>query len=132
MPKRSSWLVISLLLTGCEERDRPTFPLEPGAGVGPVTRIEDPSVDTMLTAGVTYLVGGRTIDSDGVDSLYYEITGSGQGFLPASGHGEAEVIFGLPIQTVGLASGTVVTIRVRAKDILGHDGEAATRQLTIE
>jgi hypothetical protein len=25
-----------------------------------------------------------------------------------------------------------VTIRVRAKDILGHDGEAATRQLTIE
>ena len=130
MPKRPFGLVLPLLLLACEERDRLTFPSEP-VGVGPVTTIEDPSVDTVLSAGVVYVVGGRAVDPDGIDSLYFEIGGSGQGFLPAAGHGETEVIFGLPLHTQGLA-GAIVAVRVRAKDILGHTGEAVTRRLTIE
>jgi hypothetical protein len=131
MPKRPFGLVLPLLLLACEERDRLTFPSEPGGGIGPVTTISDPSVDTVLTAGVVYVVGGRTTDTDGIDSLYFEIGGTGQGFLPAAGHGEKEVLFGLPIQTQGL-SGATITVRVRAKDILGHEGDAVTRQLTIQ
>jgi hypothetical protein len=124
-------LVLPLLLLGCEERERLTFPSEPGGGVGPVTTIDDPSIDTVLTAGIVFLVGGRATDSDGIDSLYFEIGGTGQGFLPAAGHGETEVIFGLPIQTQGLSGGTVA-VRVRAKDILGHQGDPVTRLLTIQ
>lgn len=131
MPKWPVRGFLVLLLAGCEERDRLTFPSGPGVGTGPVTTIDDPSVDTVVTQGALVIVGGRTVDADGVDTLYFELTGSGQGFLPARGHGEDTVIFGLPIQTTGLGQATV-TVRVRAVDILGNQGETATRQLTIE
>ena len=133
MPKRSSALVLLALLAGCDARERLTFPSNDpgGSGQGPVTTILEPSVDSVLTAGDEFIAGGRTVDPDGVDSVYFEAVGGGQGFLPVLGFGEDTVRFGIPIQTSG-RSGATVIVRVRGVDVLGNQGLTATRQITIE
>jgi hypothetical protein len=133
MPKNLAPLVLLAWLMGCGERDRLTFPSnEPGGDdEGPVTTIEDPSADSTLTEGDFFLVGGRSVDDNGVDSLYIEVAGTGQAFLPVSGEGEDTVAFGIPIPTIGL-SGTTVVVRVRGVDVLGNVGLTAGRRLQIE
>lgn len=126
-------LLLLALLAGCEERDRLTFPSnEPGGDEeGPVTTIDNPSVDSVLTEGDFFVVGGRSVDSNGVDTVYIEAVGSGQAFLPLIGGGEETVDFGIPVPTIGLSATTVI-IRVRAVDVLGNQGLTAIRQLQIE
>ena len=133
MPKQANALLLLALLTGCDERERLTFPSnEPGDDdVGPVTRIEVPSVDSFLTEGDPFIVAGRTVDTSGVDTVYFEIVGSGQAFLPVSGEGQDTVAFGLPISTIG-RSGTNLFVRVRGVDLLGNQGLTAVRQISIE
>lgn len=125
--------LLALLLGACSERERLTFPSNDPGGQdeGPITRIEVPSVDTVLTEGDPFILSGRTVDPDGVDTLYFEVLGTGQAFLPLQGEGADTVTFGLPIPTIGL-SGTTVIVRVRGVDLLGNPGLAAIRQLTIE
>jgi hypothetical protein len=125
-------LLLLALVTGCEGRERLTFPSnEPGDEAGPATTIETPAADTVLTEGDFFVVGGRSVDPDGVDSLYIETFGTGQAFLPVSGEGQESVSFGVPIPTIGLG-GTTVIVRVRGVDVAGNQGLAAIRQLQIE
>jgi hypothetical protein len=133
MPKRALPLVLLALLAGCDERERLTFPSnEPGGDdEGPLTTIEVPSVDSFLTEGDPFIVSGRTVDPNGVDTVYFEVFGTGQAFLPLPGGGADTVTFGLPIPSIGL-SGTTVIVRVRGVDELGNQGLAAIRQLSIE
>jgi hypothetical protein len=133
MPKSAVLPLLLALLLGCGERDRLTFPSnEPGGDEdGPVTTIETPSADSTLTEGDFFVVGGRAADPNGVDTLYFEVFGTGQAFLPFPAGGEDTVSFGIPISTIGL-SGTTVIVRVRAVDVLGNPGLATSRQLSIE
>jgi hypothetical protein len=133
MPKYPFPPLLLALLLGCGERERLTFPSnEPGGDEeGPVTTIDVPSVDSTLTEGDFFVLGGRSVDPNGVDTVYFEVVGTGQAFLPLSGGGEDTVAFGIPIPTIGL-SGTTVLVRVRAVDVLGNPGAATGRQLQIE
>ena len=133
MPKRAVPPILLALLLGCGERDRLTFPSnEPGGDEdGPVTTIESPASDSTLTEGDFFVVGGRAVDPNGVDTLYFEVFGTGQAFLPFPGGGEDTVSFGIPISTIGLG-GTTVIVRVRGVDVLGNPGFATSRQLSIQ
>lgn len=133
MPNKSVPPILLALLLGCGERDRLTFPSnEPGGDEdGPVTTIETPASDSTLTEGDFFVVGGRAVDPNGVDTLYFEVFGTGQAFLPFPAGGEDTVSFGIPLATIGL-SGTTVIVRVRAVDVLGNPGLATSRQLSIE
>src|SRR4051794_34253117 len=93
-------LVLGALAIGCEERDRLTFP-SPGDGVGPVTIIDRPNRgDTTVQAGPDYFVNGRTIDPDGVDTVYFLVTGGNQNFQPFVLRPPRDTFtFGLPITT---------------------------------
>ena len=83
MPKKAANLVVAtlmLLSAGCQERDRLTF-ADPGDGVGPVTTIDQPGQsDTTVPAGPEFFVNGRTIDLDGVDTVYFLVIGANQNF----------------------------------------------------
>lgn len=123
---------MALLLAACDERERLTFPSnEPGNDVGPVSNIEQPGRDTVITEGDLLLVSGRTFDDNGVDTVYFRVTGSNQTFLPFAAEGDDTVTFGLSISTIGLNNRTV-TVEVQGVDLEGNRGEAATRRLSIE
>jgi hypothetical protein len=120
-----------LLVTGCNERDRLTFPT-PSDGVGPVTTIDQPNgADTTVVAGSDFFVNGLTIDPDGVDTVYFFVLGGNQNFhpfhpIPAS----TTVRFGLPLTTIGHA-GDTFQVQIYGVDALGNQGGTSTRQINI-
>ena len=121
-----------LLLAACDERERLTFPSnEPGGDIGPVTNIEQPAHDTVITEGDLLLLSGRSFDETGVDTVYFTLSGSNQTFLPFAAEGDDTVTFGLSISTIGLSNRTV-TVEVLGVDLEGNRGEVATRRLSIE
>jgi len=116
---------------GCGERERLTFPnVPPGPVGGPTTTIDRPQVDTTLQAGPAFFVTGRTGDTDGVDTVYFETEGGVSAFPPFVASSDT-VRFGLPITTNGLA-GETITVRIFGVDRLGHHGDTDTRRLTIQ
>lgn len=133
MPKIAGLLALLVLLTGCDERERFTLPSEnPGNDqVGPVTDIDIPGQDTVLVPGEPFIVGGRSMDSSGVDTVYIAIDGGAVNFSPIPGDGADTVRFGLPIPTLG-QSGEIITITVRGVDLFGNRGAPVFRQLTIQ
>src|SRR5215213_5133365 len=65
-----------VLGSGCDERERLTFPT-PSDGVGPITFIDQPNgADTTVFAGGLFSVQGSTQDPDGVDTVYFFVTGA--------------------------------------------------------
>jgi hypothetical protein len=147
MPKNRSWLRIhtngvrwrglakgsALLLTiGCDERGRLTFPT-PSDGVGPVTTITQPHVpDTTVAAGPAVFVNGRTTDPDGVDTVYFLVTGGNHNFQPFTPNPATDTLtFGVPIITAG-QSGATYTIHVYGVDALGTQGDTSTRVIHIQ
>jgi hypothetical protein len=126
------WWVSVAVLVGCGERDRLTFPTaDPGNGAGPVTNIDDPQVgDTVLTAGDPFVIAGRTFDPDGVDRVFFQLSGVDQNFAPLDGGGADTVRFGLPILTGG-HSGDTVIVQVHGVDLLGQEGSHSVRRLRI-
>lgn len=119
------------LATACAERDRLTFPNQ-GDGIGPVTLIDQPGgSDTTIDPGPTFFVNGRSIDSDGVDTVYFLVTGGNQGFPPLHPSPTADTVrFGIPISTSG-RSGQAVDLQVYGVDRQGNQGSPATRQIII-
>ena len=82
LPRLGPLKTASLLLlpTGCDDRERLTFPT-PSDGVGPVTTIEQPDgADTTIFPGGLFSVQGRTVDPDGVDTVYFLVNGGEQSF----------------------------------------------------
>jgi hypothetical protein len=126
------WLAAGVLV-GCGARDRLTFPVEnPGNGSGPFTNIIRPGVaDTAVIEGDLFILSGYSVDPDGVDSVYFEASGAGQGFAPLKGQGADSVPFALQISTIG-NSGTTIVIRAFGVDKLGDRGAAVIRQIRIE
>ena len=121
--------LIVLLVPGCNERDRLTFPVNDGSG--PTSTIIDPSQDTTVTAGPFAQVGGRVTDSDGIDTVYFEVTGGGASFSPFVANGDDTVTFSLPIATAGFG-GITMTVTIFGTDIGGVRGDTAIRRLTVQ
>lgn len=133
---RAVILLAGSLLTGtvggCNTRDRPLF--ENGGGgpnqIGPSTIIDEPSVDTTVPAGPGVFVNGRSVDDDGIDTVYVVTEGGITAFPPFVDVGTA-FRFGLPITTNGL-SGATITVRIFGTDHLGNRGDTATRTITVQ
>jgi hypothetical protein len=118
--------------TACEERDRLTFPT-PSDGLGPVTTIDQPNRnDTTVDAGPDFFVNGRTIDPDGVDTVYFLVTGGNQNFQPFRPNPPADTVrFGLPITTFG-HEGDTILVQIHGVDSEGNRGPASTRRIAVE
>ena len=121
--------LVALVILGCNERDRLTFPVNNGEG--PQSTIRDPSTDTTVSAGAFALVGGRVTDTDGIDTVYFEVTGGGASFQPFVAGGDDTVTFSLPLATAGLG-GTTMTVMVFGTDIGGARGDTAVRLVTVQ
>ena len=130
---RAIWWSALAFCVACGERERLVFPTDdPGDGEGPITEISQPGVpDTAVRDGDLLVVQGRTYDPDGVDSVYLEVGGANQSFLPLVPEGVDTVPFSLQISTLGLAGGTIL-VRVHGVDRLGDQGFAVNRQIRIE
>jgi hypothetical protein len=119
------------LATACAERDRLTFPNQ-SDGIGPVTLIDQPGgSDTTVDAGPTFFVNGRSIDLDGIATVYFLVTGGNQGFPPLRPTATADTVrFGVPLSTSG-RSGQAIQLQVYAVDRQGNQGAPAVRQIII-
>ncbi len=132
-----SWKIAPVVLativlgTGCDERERLTFPT-PSDGVGPVTFIDQPNgADTTIFPGALFSVQGSTTDDDGVDTVYFFVTGAGQGFSPFTPEQpQTTVRFSLPLATFGF-SGQTFEVQVYGVDALGNRGGTSTRLIHI-
>jgi hypothetical protein len=141
-PHKSGWLsgrtwfvgagAVILLVGACEERDRLTFPT-PGDGVGPITMIDQPTgSDTTVPDGPEFFVNGRTIDPDGVDTVYFLVTGGNQSFNPFRPNPPTDTVrFGLPITTFGHAGDTIL-VQIFGVDSEGFRGTTSTRRIAVE
>jgi hypothetical protein len=123
--------LLVVLAAACQERDRLTFP-DPGDGIGPVTMIDQPNAsDTTVDAGADFLVSGRTVDRDGVDTVYFLVTGGNQNFNPFRPSPPADTVrWGLPISTTG-RSGSTITVQIHGVDLQGNQGPPSTRQVVV-
>ncbi len=115
----------------CEERDRLVFPT-PSDGIGPVTTIDRPNgADTTVPAGSDFFVNGTTMDPDGIDTVYFLVTG-GQNFSPLSPDPpQTSVRFGIPLTTFGL-SGRTIQIQVYGVDVFGNQGGTSNRLIHVQ
>ena len=121
--------LLILALLGCDERDRLTFPVSDGAG--PEVTIIAPAQDTSVTAGPFAQVSGRVTDSDGIDTVYFEVAGGGASFSPFVAGGDDTVSFSLPLATGGF-SGITMSVTIFATDVDGVRGDTAIRQISIQ
>lgn len=121
---------VALAASGCNARDRLTFPDPDPLGVGPRTIIDRPLTDTSVPAGPGFFVTGFTRDGDGVDTVYFETEGGVSQFPPFTGGGDS-VRFALPLTTLG-QSGQTIVVRVFGTDRLGQRGDTATRQVAVQ
>jgi hypothetical protein len=125
-------LCATVLAVGCNERERLTFPAS-SDGVGPVTVIDRPNApDTTVTAGPDYFVNGRTIDPDGVDTVYFLVIGGNQNFQPFVPRPPSDTVrFGLPITTAG-HEGDTIQVQIRGVDSDGNAGNTSFRQIFVQ
>ena len=131
MPDKAVWLVLCGLVLGCDERERLVFETDPTDRVGPGTVINPPSQDTTLTEGDFFVIGARTVDTSGVDSVFIQVSGANLNYLPIEAGGVDTLTFSLNLPTIGL-SGRTVTFEVFGVDIIGNVGPTVTRRISIE
>jgi hypothetical protein len=131
MPAKAVWGVLIALLLGCEERERLTFETEPEDRVGPTSHIDPPSKDTTLTEGDLFVIGARTVDTSGVDSVFIEVGGANLSYLPIDANGVDTITFSINLPTIGL-SGRTITLGVFGVDVIGNVGPTVSRRLTIQ
>jgi hypothetical protein len=131
--ERRLWWTALAVLAGCGTRERFVFPVEnPGDGAGPITVITEPAtVDTVVTEGDLLIIQGRSIDADGVDTVYLAVGGVNQGFAPFLGEGKDTVDFAAQLSTIG-HSGATVVVQAFGVDLLGQQGSIVSRQIHIE
>jgi hypothetical protein len=124
-------VMLVVLAAACQERDRLTFP-DPGDGIGPVTMIDRPNgSDTTVDAGADFLVSGRTVDPDGVDTVYFLVIGGNQNFNPFRPSPPSDTVrWGVPLSTTG-RSGSTITVQIHGVDLQGNQGAPSTRQVIV-
>ena len=124
--------VLLLLAAACNERDRITFP-DPSDGIGPSTTIDQPNgSDTTVGAGADFVVQGRTVDLDGVDTVYFLVIGGNQNFQPFILRPPSDTVrFGLPITTAG-REGDTIQVQIRWVDSQGNPGNTSFRQIFVQ
>ena len=124
--------LIVVLGTACKDRERLTFgPTD--EGVGPVTVIDQPtSSDTSVPSGSDFFVNGTVADPDGVDTVYFSVSGGSQSYPPfAPNTLETAVRFGVPIETAGHA-GESLEIQIYGVDVRGNRGGTSSRRIHIQ
>jgi hypothetical protein len=131
MPAKAVWGMLVALLIGCEERERLTFETEPEDRVGPSSHIDPPSQDTTLTEGDFFVIGARTVDTSGIDTVFIELEGADLSYLPIDANGVDTLSFSVNLPTGGL-SGRTVTLAVFGVDVIGNIGPTVSRHITIE
>ncbi len=132
MPGKVVWGVLLVLLAGCGERERLVFGPDPIEDrEGPITHIDPPATDTTLTEGDLFVMGGRTVDPSGVDTLYIGVEGANLSYLPLDGEGQDTLHFAINLPTLGLF-GRTITVGVHGVDVFGNVGPTVTRRFTIE
>jgi len=131
--KRSFPVVVGLAigLAACGERSRLLFDPDTD-GVGPDTTIDLPeAADAELIAGPDFDVVGRSTDTDGVDTVYFQLINGNQQFQPFVPSEFSDTVrFSIPISTTGRA-GDTVHVLIFATDLLGTRGDTAIRRLLI-
>jgi hypothetical protein len=76
-------------------------------------------------------VNGRTIDPDGVDTVYFLVIGGNQNFQPLRLIPPKDTVrFGLPITTFGHAGDTMI-VQIHGVDTQGNQGAASTRRIIV-
>jgi hypothetical protein len=131
MPGKLVWVVLLALLVGCEERERLVFGPDPSDRQGPTSTINPPATDTTLTEGDPFVLGARSVDASGVDTVFIEVEGANLSYLPLDAEGEDTLSFSISLPTQGFA-GRAIVIGVFGKDVLGNIGPTVTRRITIE
>jgi hypothetical protein len=131
MPAKAVWGILVALLLGCDERERLTFETDPEDTVGPSSHIDPPSQDTTLTEGDFFVIGARTVDTSGIDSVFIEVEGANLNYLPIDANGVDTLSFSINLPTIGL-SGRTVTLGVFGVDVIGNVGPTVSRHITIE
>ena len=108
---------------------------QPPFGAIPKTRatssIDPPSMDTTLSEGTPFVLGARSVDPSGVDTVYIEVLGANLSYLPLPAEGADTFSFAISVPTQGF-SGRTVTIGVYGVDVLGNPGPTVERRLTIQ
>ena len=119
------------LVTGCNERGRITFPTSID-GLGPSITFTQPILpDTTVPAGPNAFVSGRVEDPDGIDSVYFDVSGGLTTFPPLKAQGDPVVSFSLPLTTTGLSGATMV-VQVYATDRIGIRGDTVSRRVIVQ
>ena len=122
-------LLLAAGIGACSDRERLTFPSE-GDHRGPITFIDQPGTsDTTLRAGPGMPLTGKTIDPDGVDTVYLVVLGGNETFQPFIIRRDT-ARFGVHITTSGMAGRTMLVL-VYGTDQLGNRGDTAIRRVTV-
>jgi hypothetical protein len=118
-------------LAGCDERARLVFEPE-GDSQGPDTTIDSPETgEVQVPAGPQFNVSGRSVDPDGVDTVYFELIGGNEQFTPFVPNEFRDTVrFSIPISTIGKA-GDDVEVLIFATDLTGARGDTAVRRIRI-
>lgn len=126
-------LVFATALLACGTRDRLVFEQNDGPAEGPTTFIDHPEVgEVRVPPGPQVLLAGRSIDPDGVDSVYFVAVGAPLTFSPYSPETPDDTVsFGIPIPTTG-SGGDSILVLVFATDAVGNRGDTAVRRLIVE
>ena len=94
--------------------------------------IDQPNgADTTVPAGDQFFVNGRTIDPDGVDTVYFFVTGGDNpGFPPFVPHPPSDTVrFGLPITG---SQGDTILVQIHGVDSQGNRGGTSIREIVVE
>ena len=126
-------LVLLTVLLGCGTRDRLIFEQNDVPEKGPITFIDFPEVgEVRVDVGPEVLLAGRSIDPDGVDSVYFVVVGAPLTFSPYSPPSNDDTVsFGIPIPTIG-SGGDSILVLVFATDAVGNRGDTAIRRLIVD
>jgi hypothetical protein len=119
------------LLLGCDERERLTFETDPTDRVGPTSQFTQPTQDTVLTEGDFFVVGARTVDTSGIDTVFIQVEGANLNYLPLDAQGVDTFSFALDLPTIGL-SGRTIVYEIFGVDLIGNIGPTISRRITIE
>jgi hypothetical protein len=116
---------------GCEDRLRPLFG-GVGNGIGPLSLVTTPAELATVTRGVSFTVGVRIEDEDGIDSVWVVPSDTLMASLVFSGSGQDVVLASYsPTVSHSYLSDTLV-ISVHGIDLLGDTGVVYTRHLLVQ